>query len=364
MFFKLFEFIIFLGFIVTCECLKFSSLDVIYKKGVDAYSKERWSECILQFEGSLHLYKVYKSININCRLKCKSENLSNQMNENIEELEIFEYFLVMRDCLSQCQKEEFENVHMCSNVSDTVLNNLQARQPYAYLHLCYYEMNALPKAASAAYTYHVAHSDDDDMKRNVEYYIQQPEVDVKEVIDLESEDYQVLYKLGKQSYKNNNWADTIANMEETITDYLTWENSCRAECEHQSGQDWSPEFVIMVANNILPLIACRQKCQDNLKPLYDSGVALLADVLNYLQISYYRLDRFDDAAKAVASYLSIYPTDEDMVENKRIYQTLVSEKSFAERSDIVFYLKRDKYEKKLMQFFHEENNIDLDANSV
>ncbi|XP_026493770.2 cartilage-associated protein-like [Vanessa tameamea] len=364
MFKKLAKFIIFISIIVNCGCLKFSSLDTVYKKAVDAFSKERWSECILQFEGSLHLYKVYKTININCRLKCKSENHNSQFTGNIEDLKIFEYFLTLKDCLSQCQQEEFESVHMYNNVSDAILTNMQSKKPYEYLHLCYFEMNALPKAASAAYTYLVANSDDIAMKRNVEYYIQQPEVDVKEVIDLESEDYQILYKLGIQAYKGNNWGNTIANMEETLTDYLAWENSCRAECEHQSEQEVSPEFIVTIANNILPLLICRQKCQENLKPLYDSGAELLADVLNYLQISYYHSDRFDDAAKAVASYLTIFPSDEDMLENKRMYETLVQQKSFTERSEIVHYLKRDKYEKHLLNFFLKQDNSDLNANSI
>ncbi|CAH0727301.1 unnamed protein product, partial [Brenthis ino] len=248
----------------------------------------------------------------------------------------------MKDCLFQCQRQGFEDAHMFSNVSDTILSSMQQRKPYAYLHLCYYQMNALHKAASAAYTYLTANPEDERMKRNVEYYIEQPEVNIKEVNDLESEDYQTLYKLGKQAYGKNKWGETIANMEETLTDYLTWENFCRAECEHQSEQEWSPEFMISISNNILPVLVCRQECQNKLKPLYTSGVEFLADLLNYLQISYYRMDRLEDAAKGVASYLSLLPDDEDMLANMNIYKTLVDNKKFVERSDIVHYLKRDK----------------------
>lgn len=350
--------------IVTSQCLKLSSIDVVYNKGVDAYSKERWTECIVQFEGSLHLYKVYRSILVNCRLKCKSENHKHPFTENIEDLKIFEFFLMMKDCLHQCQKQGFEDAHMFSNVSDTILSSMQQRKPYAYLHLCYYQMNALHKAASAAYTYLTANPEDERMKRNVEYYIEQPEVNIKEVNDLESEDYQTLYKLGKQAYGKNKWGETIANMEETLTDYLTWENFCRAECEHQSEQEWSPEFMISISNNILPVLVCRQECQNKLKPLYTSGVEFLADLLNYLQISYYRMDRLEDAAKGVASYLSLLPNDEDMLANMNIYKTLVDKKKFVERSDIVHYLKRDKYEKRLLNFFHKTDNNYYNANTL
>ncbi|XP_045772094.1 cartilage-associated protein-like [Maniola jurtina] len=225
-------------------------------------------------------------------------------------------------------------------------------------------MNDLPKAASATYTYLMAHPDDVDMKKNVDYYVQQPEVDATEVIDLERDDYEVLYKLGKQAYNQKKWGETVNNMEEALTHFLSWENSCRAECDRQPEQEWSPEFAITVSNNIASVLTCRQKCQDDLKPPYKSGVEILADILNYIQISYYHLDRIDDAAKAVATYLALYPNDEDMLENKIIYKTLTDEKKFMEIPDIIYYFKRDKYEKQLLDFFHKEDNSDTNANSI
>ncbi|CAG9581422.1 unnamed protein product [Danaus chrysippus] len=343
----------FLGIIVFSVCSKFSSLDTIYQKGVDAYSRERWSECIVHFEESLHLYKTYKTVIINCRLKCNTENKS-QILEQIEDLKIYELFLNRRNCLIKCLDNEFENVYMYNNVSNKILSNFQSRKPYEYLHLCYFEMNALPKAASAAYTYYVANTENEMMKNNVDYYILQPEVDSKEVIDLESEDYQVLYRIGLKAYRLKNWGETIANMEEALTHYLNWENSCRAECEHLSEQDWTSEFSITIANYIASVLTCRQKCQNN--PIFNTGIELLAEILNYLQISYYHMERFEDASQAVATYLFLIPNDEDMLENKKIYLSLVDEKSFSERSDVVYYFKRDKQEKMLLNFFQSENN--------
>ncbi|XP_045495675.1 cartilage-associated protein-like [Colias croceus] len=286
------------------------------------------------------------------------------MNENIEDLKIYELFIRTRQCLMNCKQEGFENIHMYSNVSDAIVLNMQTRKPYEYLHLCYFQMYALPKAASASYTFLVGHPEDPAMKKNLDYYTQQPEVDINNVVDLESEDYQILYRLGLKSYKLKNWGETIANMEETLVDYLAWENKCRMECEQQPEQEWSPEVTIVISNYIASLLTCKQRCQDQLKPLYNSGTDFLADLLNYLQISYYNLDRLDDVGKAVASYLTLLPEDEDMLENKKIYQTLIDEDSFLERSDIIHYLKRDKYEKQLLEFFHQDNSDKLESNLV
>lgn len=220
-------------------------------------------------------------------------------------------------------------------------------------------MYALPKAASAAYTFLAAHPEEETMMNNVKYYVQQPEVDINEVRDLESENYKTLYQLGRKAYEQNKWDETIANLEKALTDYMSWENNCRAECERQPEQEWSPEFAKTVSNYMASLLSCRQNCQDELKPLYASGVNFLADVLNYLQMSYYHLDKIEDAAKCVASYLMLLPKDEDMVGNKEIYESIISKDAFIERSDIAYYLKRDNYEKELLQFFHQEgNNID------
>lgn len=334
-----------------------SSIDKAYKKGVSAYSGERWTECITQFEESLYLYKLYKSVVVNCRLKCKSESYDTQIKENIEDLKTFEKFLTARNCLLKCQEKGFDDVRVSSDVPESTIFNMKARKPYEYLHLCYYQIYALQKAASAAYTFLLASPEDESMKNNLKYYSEQPEVDINEVVDLESEDYLVLFHLGLKSYKKNNWAETVASMEEVLTDYMSSENICRAECERQPEQESSSEFVLTMANNIAALLHCQQHCQEKLKSLeYNSGIEFIADVLNYLQISYYHLDRFEDAAKAVASYLALMPSDEDMLENKKMYSTLTDAKSFTERSNIIYYKTRDSYEKQLIQLFHQENN--------
>lgn len=354
--------------LLTCSCvnttkLKLPSVDNTYAQGVTAYSSERWSKCIEHFEESLHLYKLYKSIVNNCRLTCNSQEYKSKIKENIEDLKIYERFFVRRDCLNMCKENGFNDKHINSTIHDSTIVNLEMRRPYEYLHVCYFQMNALPKAASAVFTHLVVNPDNEQMQGNLKYYIEQPEVDANEVVDLQSEDYKVMYKLGIQAYKNYNWGETIASMEEVVSDYILWENMCRADCETQPEQESSSEFFVTVSNNIASLLHCRQQCQDKLAFLgYHSGVGFLADVLNYIQISYYRLDRYIEAARTTASYLVLLPDDEDMLQNKIIYSTLVEQNAFEERSDIVHYSKRDEYEKELLYLFHQRiNNIDSNA---
>ncbi|KAJ0182508.1 hypothetical protein K1T71_001877 [Dendrolimus kikuchii] len=346
------------------EGLKLSSLEKTYEWGLKAYSGERWTKCIEHFEESIHLYKVYKTVVINCRHKCDSPGLTSVIKDDIDDFKIYERFFSKRDCLLKCKEKDFEDVQIIRDIKEDVLFNMQARKPYEYLQLCYFQMYNLPKAASAAYTYLAANPNDEAMNKNLKYYMDQPEVDIKEVVDLESEDYVLLYNLGRIAYRQNNWAEIVGNMEETLSDYLSSENDCRVECENQPDQEQSSEFSITISNHIAALLYCRQQCQDKLKKLdYDSGVEFLADVLNYLQISYYHLERYEDAAKSVASYLALLPNDEDMLENKKIYSTLIDIELFTERSDIVYYFKRDNYEKKLLDIFHQgdDHNVSFDT---
>lgn len=351
--------------LLVCNCLKLSLVEKTYNKGIKAYAGERWSECISMFEESLHLYKLYKGMILNCRLKCNTRNYIPNIKENIEDLIIYEKFFNKRNCLTECREQSFEDAQLLKHLEEYILHNMKARKPYEYLHMCYFQMNALPKAASATYTYLVAHPNDETMKHNLKYYINQPEVDVNEVVDLLIEDYMTHYNLGRKAYNKKNWVDTITHMEEVLRDYFSSENSCRMECEHQSEQEQSLEFLITISNNMASLLHCYQLCQEKLKIMnYNSGVEFVADILNYLQISFYKLNKYEEAAKTLSSYLVLLPNDEDMLANKKIYSKLVDETAFINRSDIVYYYKRDNYEKMLLQMFHGENKNSIDSNSI
>ncbi|XP_063375703.1 cartilage-associated protein-like [Cydia amplana] len=347
-----------------CNGKSLLSIEKIYLKGVQAYTGERWSECISKFEESLHLYKLYNSIFINCGVKCKTQARHSQIEPNFNELQVFESYLNERYCLMNCRDKELEAVRINSNVKDTILQDFQSRKPYGYLHVCYFQMNALQKAASAAYTYFQAHKTDDVMKNNVKFYIGLPEVSLNEVVDLESEDFEVLHKVGLESYEQKKWGETIMAMEEVIADYLAWEMGCRVACEHLPEQEWSQEFVISVSNNMLSLLQCRQQCQNKLSTLdFKTGIEFLADTLNYLQICYYHSDKFEEAAVAVASYLTLMPKDEDMLHNRALYGSFIDKNAFNPRPDIEYYLKNDFYEKEILSHFHQTNTIDTNAHS-
>lgn len=347
--------IVLLSLIVINESVKLSAVKNKYHKGVKAYTDERWTECIAQFEESISLYRVYRKRIINCRLKCNRNQYNSEIQNNIEDLKIYELLLKKTVCLKQCIGS-VADTHLQEEFQD-IIPIMSARKPFEYLHVCYFQMNALPKAASAAYTFHFGHPDDITMLNNVKYYSQQPEVDVNEIEDLLIENFMIYYKNGKDAYNKNDWEKTITNFEEAIKDYFSVENNCRAECELQPDQQISSEFFITIANNIASLLHCQQQCQDILKKFsYQSGIEFLTDVLDYLQISYYYTKDYEGAAEAVSTYMVMIPDAEDMIENKKFYSSFVDKEAFVNRSDIVYYFKRDTYEKMILNLFHKDSD--------
>lgn len=359
-----FSLLFFLSVITFTNCVTPASLDKSYEKGVKAYSDERWSRCIEKFEESLHLYKLYKSVLINCRQKCNAQRYERQVIEDIGDLKIYETYFNKRNCLKRCQELGFAELNMKSTPDEYVLYKMQAKKPYEYLHICYYQMHMYPKAASAAYTYFVAHPEDEVMKGNLHYYIEQPEVNINEVVDLEGDDYVLLYNLGIKSYNKGNWAETVAYLEEALKAYIASENYCRMECEQQPGQEWSSEFVITISNNMASVLNCHQQCQDKLKYLeYSSGVEFLSDILNHIQMSYYHLEKLEEAAEAVQSFLILKPDHKDMLANVEFYSNLGKE-VVSKRPVIEYYVKRDKYEKELLNFFDQKVKDEVESNLI
>ncbi|XP_059051085.1 cartilage-associated protein-like [Achroia grisella] len=344
--------------VVFSDSYNLSSVDETYIKGYQAYSKEHWEECTEWFQESLYLFKLYKTIIINCRIKCKNQYQKPVLNDLHDDLKTYEVLFNRGHCLYKCQEKEFKNNNLNSDISTTILHNMQNRKPYQYLHVCYYQTHDVQSAASAAATFLALQPDDIEMKQHLQTYLNKPSVKREEVVDLEKEHYAILFDRALNFYKQSIWDKTIDNLEEAILEYIFWEENCRVECEHQSKrEEEQSELIIVMSNYIVSYLECRQSCQNNLKLIeYDSGVHFLADMLNYLQICYYHLNDFKKAAKSTATYLALMPDDDDMLHNKEIYSTLVQSEDFIENADIINYLKRDNQEKELLKLFDQGYN--------
>ncbi|XP_053620501.1 prolyl 3-hydroxylase 1-like [Plodia interpunctella] len=337
----------------VCENI---SLEEVYKKGIKSYSRKDWSDCVIQFEETITLYKLCKNIILNCRHKCKSQPHQNLVQDDFEDLKFYENVFFISNCIMVCQETEFSRVSLKIDISDYVLTKMINLEPYEYLQVCYYQTNQLKKAASAAATYLIFHPDDSIMRSNLQQFMRLAKLSPDEIVHLEAEQYTLLYDLAMKSYSKKDWLETVEHLENSVKKYLSSEESCRAECQKLPEQEWSSELMITLSNAIAALIHCQQKCQKRLKSVgYISGIDFLSEALNYLQICYYNLDKIQEAAEATASFLLLKPDDEVMLENKEIYSNFTEPEAFVVRSEIQYYLKRDNYEKELLELYVHKN---------
>lgn len=335
-------------------CVDHASINSIYTKAVKAYKDDNWSTCINYLDEVLHLYKLHRSVTNNCRHKCLSSADAVNVKEKIEDLKFFEIVFKRQNCFKHCLEKDFNAVKLLPEINQDIHFDLRSRLPYKYLHRCYYKIDDYPKAASAAYTYLVQNKHDADVD-SLKFYMTKLS-NPNDFIDFLSNDYIHLFNIGREAYAMGNWGETIAAMEEVLTDYFSAENNCRAECEEYPKYDWSPNFSVTLSNNIANLLQCYQNCQRVLQSHeFSSGVNFIAEVLNYLQICYFHSERYKEAAMAVESILLMHPNDEDQIENKKLYSQ-VSTDTFVDRPDIFFYYKRDSYEKYLLSLISKSDD--------
>ncbi|KAH1022924.1 prolyl 3-hydroxylase 2 isoform X1 [Dendroctonus ponderosae] len=328
----------------------------LYEEGTQAYLEERFPVCVEKLEQALEKYRWQRRNTQNCRLKCKQESEASDtlFPVDIENLRFFEKNIKNTLCLINCKIDSNGNN---DNVDDEIQKLFEERKPYEYLHLCYFKVNDVQKAASAAFTYLVLNPDHKVMAKTLKQYSELPGVDLKDVINFEAKDFVYLYVYGSDAYEKKDWDNAINNMEESLASYLHEEEECRAQCEGPFDAGWYPDFVPAIANHFTYVLKCKQGCKKKLGSLNGEIHAdLLASHYNYLQYAYFKKRNLYAACQAVASYLLFLPDDESMLANMEYYQKLpkVQDSFFTPREEVIRYVQRDTYEERILRYIKNE----------
>uniref|UniRef100_A0A6P7GKK4 procollagen-proline 3-dioxygenase n=1 Tax=Diabrotica virgifera virgifera TaxID=50390 RepID=A0A6P7GKK4_DIAVI len=223
-------------------------------------------------------------------------------------------------------------------------------------YLIFFQTKQLEKAASAAFTFLVAHPDNKVMSTNLKHYLDH-NVEKKDIVNYEAKDYVYLYAHGADAYEKKKWQFVVFNMEESLVHYLQAEEECRAQCEGPFDHGWYPDFIPSISNHFTVALRCKQKCRKKLSSLNgEIHDDLLPSHYHYLQYAYYKLGNLKAACQAVASYLLFYPDDETMLDNMRYYskQPKVDITYFQPRREATQYMQRQIYETRILKFVHNE----------
>ncbi|XP_050411162.2 prolyl 3-hydroxylase 1 isoform X2 [Patella vulgata] len=320
--------------------------DVLYSEGVTAYRESNWYQCYMIFETALTDYKFFKKTVIDCRLSCKTQTNSNNSTFSSIMMEI----LTKSECIRKCKKSKIGD-RLPGTSNQEIEDLFKKRKPYEYLQYCYYKLNKVTNAASAAYTYYVVNSDNNDAISNIKFYRENAGVRDTEFIDLELRPYKEHYIRAMMAYEDELWEEVVEEIEKALLEFYKEEERCRAECEGPLLTSAPLEFVSSMAEHYVSMIKCQYNCEDELSSVFPEDIEdLLPEHYHYLQYTYYKILQADKASEAAASFLAFKPEDKVMMKNKEYFISEGYEDTHKPRPEVVEYVKRREEMRKIIEY--------------
>ena len=195
---------------------KDENFEHLYKQGQEAYLENNFKLCVEKMEAALEDYKHYRKVISNCKLECHRKTHSKQsVVKHIKEMMPFEKLIRETLCLMKCKERQIPKSRE-EYASETTRTDFDKKKPYDFLQLCYYQTGRPQKAANAAHTHLTYNQDYAQMRDNLEFYMDLPEVNNDLILDLEEEDYVKTYHRGTDHYRANEWKLMTETMEQAL----------------------------------------------------------------------------------------------------------------------------------------------------
>ncbi|XP_011298276.1 prolyl 3-hydroxylase 2 [Fopius arisanus] len=160
------------------------------------------------------------------------------------------------------------------------------------------------------------------------------------VPDFESMTLEEIYKTAVDTYLDEHWEECIIGFNHFLQRYKSYKNAvinCRRKCRHEASEA-PPIFIENVEDlhfyekkirETLCLLNCNQDYRDAMGPQSLKRISreMEKEILGlkpyeYLHICYYQRNRFQEAANALFTYMTVHPKHEMNSKNLRYYLTL------------------------------------------
>ncbi|KAK6190033.1 hypothetical protein SNE40_001981 [Patella caerulea] len=254
------------------------------------------------------------------------------------------------ECIRKCKKSKIGD-RLPGTSNQEIEDLFKRRKPYEYLQYCYYKLNKVTNAASAAYTYYVVNSDNRDAISNIKFYRENAGVRDTEFIDLELRPYKEHYIRAMMAYEDELWEEVVEEIEKALLEFYKEEERCRAECEGPLLTSAPLEFVSSMAEHYVSMIKCQYNCEDQLSSVFPEDIEdLLPEHYHYLQYAYYKILQADKASEAAASFLTFKPDDKIMMKNKEYFISEGYEDTHKPRPEVLEYVKRREEMRKIIEY--------------
>ncbi|CAG6015051.1 unnamed protein product [Menidia menidia] len=344
--------------------------DFLYYSGVRAYYGGEWSKAAELLEKSIVTKESLLRVRRQCHDECVAAGAGALQNLDSEEGSMWDLWTLdwiqqRAECLRFCMGRTVTPTGQLP-VSTDIEYEFDTRNPYNFLQVTYYKLEKLKKAASAAHTYFVANPSHLEMRNNIEKYRRMEGVTEDDFQDreIENERHWVLYDAALQLEASSDWAPAAERWKACVNQTLRQTEECRVQCElaqQRLPEDRGVEGVTgafeKAAALSLSLLACRQTCvtQVATRPGRISAQEdFLPTQLEHLHIAQYKAGDVSGALQTLRSYLLLYPSDKDSLDNLQLYyETLggdAESRHTQPAQEIVRYFHRSLQEKKLLYF--------------
>ncbi|XP_015765326.1 PREDICTED: prolyl 3-hydroxylase 2-like [Acropora digitifera] len=300
--------------------VKSAAYDELYADAKHAYNLEKWGEAVSLFEKAIADYKQEKDVKIHCRRNCRDKYRASSSSLNFMkdlELDYYRYTIYSHKCSQQCREKYLGKR---TKVSLTVKKDFESRMTYAYLQFAYHKVGRNIDAARAAYTCTEIQAQDKSMADNVKIYKSMPGIEEAGIYSLEPTLHQENYFNSAKLYEAEEWEEAIQGFEDALKEYFIAYENCKIMCEEEREQNkiLSRSGLFGVHVDVLQ---CRTQCPDQLRKVKGIYVKnYLARHFNYLQMSYFKVEKLWEAASCAASFLLFEPDEDTMIDNLRYFK--------------------------------------------
>ncbi|XP_017295819.1 prolyl 3-hydroxylase 1 [Kryptolebias marmoratus] len=348
--------------------------DFLFDSAVEAYYKADWLSVILNMEKALRNRATVRRVKARCRLSCANHTALGEPVAglgvpvpgagSVDDLGFFHKVLRRADCVNACESERLGSSTL-HQVSEEVELEFRKRTPYNYLQVAYFKINKLEKAVAAANTFFHANPDHSEMKQNLDYYRMMAGVQEEYFKDLETSPHMAEFLLGKRLYSDNSFGQAAEHFEAALDEYFPADRECRALCEGAyrfdgyTYMDYSADLFQSMTDHYLQVLNCKQQCSVELastagrdKPFED----FVPSHFNYLQFSYYNIEKYEQAIECAKTFLLFHPDDQVMIQNLNYYSAVLGEdkaRTISARQIVKQYIQQSILEKELLYFGYE-----------
>ncbi|KAK3713150.1 hypothetical protein QZH41_010042 [Actinostola sp. cb2023] len=297
--------------------------DELYTDATYAYNLKDYCKAMKSYEQALADYKHQNNVKLHCRQKCYMKFQDSLGQRHVQflladiELEYFRLTIYSRRCTQKCVQKYLGKR---SHVSQIISDEFETRRVYQFLQFAYYKCGKIIKGAQATYTYLEKFPNDQSMLDNMKYYKSLAMVTDDLIFSLEPVPHVILYFKATKLYEVQDWPATITTFEETLKEYYKAYEECKYQCDdvREKNQILGKAGLFDVYVDVL---RCRSECPAKLATLHGNVVdKYLPRHYNYLQMSYWHVEKIKEATECASSYLLLDPDDASMYDNLKIFR--------------------------------------------